>query len=522
MNRTTQNQSHKVLTDHFHPLIAEWFRKRFNRPTDLQAQAWPLIASGNHVLITAPTGSGKTLAAFLWAIHQLISGRWPTGQTSVLYVSPLKALNNDIQRNLIGPLDELRRIFEQSNQSFPAIRAMTRSGDTSPYERRRMIRKPPEILITTPESLNLLLSSTVSRSALTSVLMVILDEIHAVAGTKRGVHLITAVDRLVPLSGEFQRIALSATIEPPDVVAELVGGFRRDENRRPASGVIPRPVRILRSSLPKQYEIQIRSPEGVAEGRTDFWDPYVKEIKAIIQRNRSTLVFANSRRLCERLTHLINMDEESPIAYTHHGSLSKEIRMEVERRLKAGELKAIVATSSLELGIDIGVLDEVVLVQSPPSLSSAVQRIGRSGHRVGQVSRGTLFPTHPQDMVAAVVAAQSVLKHEIEPTRTVDAPLDVLAQVIISMAVTDTWDIDELFERLKTSCPYRNLDRRHFNLVLDMLAGRYAETRVRELDPRISARSHRQHGHRKKGSGSSPLPLGRNHPGPGLFSSSPP
>jgi ATP-dependent Lhr-like helicase len=483
---TARNQSHRLLTAHFHPLIAVWFEKRFGRPTDLQAQAWPLIASGEHTLITAPTGSGKTLAAFLWAIHQLVSGNWSTGHTSVLYVSPLKALNNDIQRNLMGPLDELRGIFERSKEPFPAIRVATRSGDTPPSERRRMIRQPPEILITTPESLNLLLSSTVSRSALTSVLMVILDEIHAVAGTKRGVHLITAVDRLVPLSGEFQRIALSATIEPPDGVAAFVGGLRRPDDPGQANGAVARPVRILRSSLPKQYEIRIRSPEEAAADRADFWDPYVKEIKTIIQRNRSTLVFANSRRLCERLTHLINMDEESPIAYTHHGSLSKEIRTEVERRLKAGELRAIVATSSLELGIDIGALDEVILVQSPPSLSSAAQRIGRSGHQVGQVSRGTLFPTHPQDMIAAVVAAQSVLKHEIEPTRTVDMPLDVLAQVIISMAATDTWDVDDLFEHLKTSYPYRNLDRRHFNLVLDMLAGRYAETRVRELDPRIS------------------------------------
>jgi ATP-dependent Lhr-like helicase len=486
VTETTHYQSHKVLTDHFHPLIAGWFRKRVGRPTNLQAEAWPLIASGAHTLITAPTGSGKTLAAFLWAIHELVCGKWPTGQTSVLYVSPLKALNNDIRRNLIGPLNELRVLFGQAGQPFPATRVMTRSGDTPPAERRRMIRRPPEILITTPESLNLLLSSKVSRTALTSLLMVILDEIHAVAGTKRGVHLITAVDRLVPLSGEFQRVALSATIEPPDAVASFVGGLRRTDDGLDARGVVPRPVRILRSSIPKHYEIRIRSPEGAAADQEDFWGPYVKEIKAIIGRNRSTLVFANSRRLCERLTHLINMDEESPIAYAHHGSLSKEIRLEVERRLKAGELKAIVATSSLELGIDIGMLDEVVLIQSPPSLSSAIQRIGRSGHQVGQRSMGTLFPTHPQDMIAAAVTAQSILKHEIEPTRPIEAPLDVLAQIIVSMTGTETWDMDDLFDQLKTSYPYRNLNRHHFDLVLEMLAGRYAETRLPELHPRIS------------------------------------
>jgi len=461
-----------MINDRFHPLITRWFLERFGKPTDLQEKAWPAIASGEHVLLCAPTGSGKTLAAFLWSLNQLLARTWPPERTSVLYVSPLKALNYDIQRNLLGPLDELGRVFKEEKEIFPEIRVLTRSGDTPASDRRRMQRHPPEILITTPESLNLLLSSPVSRNILTSVRTVILDEIHGVAGTKRGVHLITAVDRLVPLAGDFQRIALSATIRPAAKAAEFVGGTRR--------------VRIVESSLCKQYAVRIRSPEAAPETGDSFWYPYVEKIKEIIAGNRSTLIFTNSRRLCEKITHLINLGEEKLIAYAHHGSLSREIRAEVEHKLKAGELKAIVATNSLELGIDIGALDEVVLIQSPPSLSSAIQRIGRAGHQVGEVSRATLFPTHPRDFIEAAVVASGVINQDMEALRSPECPLDVLAQIIISMVGTDVWDMDRLFEQLTLSHPYRNLPRRHFDLVLNMLAGRYAATRIRELEPRIS------------------------------------
>jgi ATP-dependent Lhr-like helicase len=466
----------------FHPLVARWFLEHVGEPTDLQEQVWPLIAGGEHVLISAPTGSGKTFAAFLWAIHQLISGKWRLGHTSVLYVSPLKALNYDSQRNLLVPLDGLRQMFEMGNVPFPHIRVMTRSGDTPPSDRRQMQRNPPEILITTPESLNLLLSSPVSRSILTGIQTVILDEIHAVVGTKRGVHLITAVDRLVPMSGEFQRIGLSATIEPIETIAEFLGGFRLEGDLR----YRPRSVHVLESSVHKRYDIHLRFPEATMEAGDSFWHSFVDEIRAIIRRNRSTLIFVNSRRLCEKITHLINLGEERLVAYAHHGSLSREIRAEVEGKLKAGELKAIVATNSLELGIDIGALDEVVLIQSPPSLSSAIQRIGRAGHKVGGVSRATLFPTHPLDFIEAAVLASGVISHDIERTRPVDSALDVLAQIIISMVSTDTWDMDRLYHRIRTSYPYRNLAREHFDLVLNMLAGRYATTRLRELEPRIS------------------------------------
>jgi ATP-dependent Lhr-like helicase len=476
--------SERPLSPQFHPLIEEWFSNSIGRPTPLQAQAWPLIAGGEHILISAPTGSGKTFAAFLWAINQLVSGTWLPGHTSVVYVSPLKALNNDIQRNLLGPLDELRRLFERRAAPYPEIRVWTRSGDTPPSMRRAMVRRPPEILITTPESLNLILSSPASRSMLKGIRTVILDEIHGVVGNKRGVHLITAVDRLVPLSGEFQRIALSATVRPLETVAEFIGGYRIEGAGRFSA----RPVEIIRSLEGKSYDIRVRCPAESPDyiERDSFWIPYVRELKIIIQRNRSTLIFANSRRLCEKLIHLINLDEERPIAYAHHGSLSREIREEVERKLKEGDLRAIVATNSLELGIDIGALDEVVLVQSPPSLSSAVQRIGRAGHQVGQISRGTIYPTDPQDFGEAAVLAAGVANHDIESTVPILCPLDVLAQVIVSMVSVEAWDLDKLFDQVRTSYPYRFLARKQFDLLIRVLEGRYADTRIHELKPTVS------------------------------------
>ena len=479
MNQTALSQ--------FHPLVAKWFTDAIGKPTDAQAQAWPKIADGEHVLITAPTGSGKTLTAFLWAINQLVIEELPIGHTSVLYVSPLKALNNDIRRNLLEPLRGLRQVFEDAGYPFPNIRVLTRSGDTPHSDRRQMQRHPPEILITTPESLNLLLSSGGGRSILTKISTVILDEIHAVVGSKRGTHLITAVDRLVRLSGEFQRIALSATIRPMETVAEFVGGYRTDGNPH-SPKYTPRPVTAIYSKADKQYEVHVRYPGEAAEdpGRESFWDPLVDEFKEIINEHRSTLLFANSRRLCERLTLMMNAEEEQPIAYAHHGSLSREIRESVEAKLKAGELKAIVATSSLEMGIDIGSLDEVVLIQSPFSISSAIQRIGRAGHQVGEVSRATVFPTHSRDFLDAAVLSEAIGEQAIEPIRPVTCPLDVLSQIIVSMVAMETWDIDELYAYLKTSYPYRHLGREQFDQVLNMLAGRYAESRIRELKPRVS------------------------------------
>lgn len=478
---------HDRVLDLFHPLIRKWFSENLGTPTDIQARSWPVIARGSHLLITAPTGSGKTLAAFLWAINQLVSGAWSTGQTRVLYVSPLKALNNDIRRNLTAPLDQLDGYFKDAGEPFPEVHVLTRSGDTPAEERRQMLRRRPEILITTPESLNIMLSSRSGRTLLTGLATVILDEIHAVVGSKRGTHLMTAVDRLVLLTGEFQRLALSATVKPLETVAEFVGGFMQTGGKR--SGQYERRrVEIIRSRDTKQYAVEVRFPPDARERLEDasWWPVLVESFREIVRTHRSTLLFVNSRRTAEKVTRLINESEPQELAYAHHGSLSREIRLAVEQRLKNGELKAIVATSSLELGIDIGDLDRVVLIQTPPSISSAIQRIGRSGHRVGEVSRGLLYPTHGRDFLNAAVVARCVTDQDIESVRPVEAPLDVLAQMIVSMTGQEQWDVDGLFAFIRTSWPYRSLSRRQFDLVISMLAGRYADTRLRELRPRIS------------------------------------
>jgi ATP-dependent Lhr-like helicase len=473
----------------FHPLIRQWFADRVGEPTEVQRLAWPRIAAGEHVLVTAPTGSGKTLAAFMWAINRLISGELPGGNVRVLYVSPLRALNNDIQRNLLQPLEELRAAFAAAGDVMPAVRVLTRSGDTPSEERARMARRPPEILITTPESLNILLTSRRGRAMLSGLATVILDEIHAVVGSKRGAHLMMAVERLVRLSGEFQRIALSATVKPLDRIAQWVGGFEVHGEGDLAS-YRRRPVGIVASTTPKRYLLEVgfagdtvEAPGVVADG---VWSWLVSELRRLLARNRSTLVFANSRRMVEKVTRLVNEEQPEEVVYSHHGSLSREVRAVVEERLKKGELRGIVATNSLELGIDIGALDEVVLVQTPPSLASAVQRIGRAGHSVGETSHGSFLPLYPRDLLTAAVVARAVLDGEIEPVRPVEGALDVLAQVIVSMTAGETWHLDDLFAAVRGCDAYRNLPRRHFDLVVEMLAGRYAEVRVRELKPLVA------------------------------------
>ncbi len=476
-------KTHHPSLNAFHPLISRWFSDTFKEPTDIQQQAWPQIIEGRHVLITAPTGSGKTLTAFLWAIHQLATGAWEEGQVRVVYVSPLKALNNDVRKNLLHPLEKIEKCFNAAGTPFPSIRALTRSGDTPQDERRRMLRHPPEILILTPESLNIILSSKNGRRMLSGTATVILDEIHAVVATKRGTHLITAVERLAALAGEFQRIALSATVNPIDRVAGFIGGYRHT----PGGGYEARPVKVIQSQALKSVQVRVRSPNEFGDiVETETWPALAAAFARIVQKNRSTLLFANSRRTTEKVTRLINDKLAKNAAYSHHGSLSKEIRLTVEQKLKNGDLSAIVATNSLELGIDIGDLDRVVLIQTPPTITSAVQRIGRSGHRVGETSRGDLFPTHGQDFLRAAVMARCVLEGDIEPLHPVECPLDVLAQVIVAMTGVEIWGVEALFDFIKSAWPYRHLTRRQFDLVLDMLAGRFADTHLRELRPRVS------------------------------------
>jgi len=467
----------------FHPLIRKWFTESIGNPTDIQIKAWPEISAGKHVLVSAPTGSGKTLTAFLWSINQLATGSWQGGRLRVLYISPLKALNNDVQRNLLKPLSELKEVFKKAGEHFPFLQVLTRSGDTPQADRRRMLGRPPEILISTPESLNILVSSKNSRLMLTGVATVILDEIHAVVGTKRGTHLITAVDRLVPLTGEFQRIALSATVKPMEKVADFIGGYEMAGDLHYQK----RRVSIVRSEMQKKYAVHICFPEDARERMVDgsWWPALVESFNDAVSRQRSTLFFANSRRMTEKVTRLMNENEPAQLVYSHHGSLSKEIRLAVEQKLKQGELKAIVATNSLELGIDIGSLDQVVLIQTPRSISSGIQRIGRSGHSVGEVSRGNIYPTHGRDFLNAAVIARAIMERDIEEVLPIDCPLDVLAQVILAMTGVEMWDMDELFASLKATYPFHNLSRRQYDLVLEMLSGRYADTRLRELKKRV-------------------------------------
>jgi len=444
----------------FDPRVRDWFLGRHKAPTDVQAQAWPRIAAGEHLLLTAPTGSGKTLAAFLWALERLVTGAWEGGTVRVLYVSPLKALGNDIRRNLVEPLGELR------TRMGGDVRVGVRTGDTPTEEGRRMVRRPPEILVTTPESLNLLLASRGGRAMLGQVRLAILDEIHAVAGEKRGAYLMTAVERLVPLSGEFQRLALSATVQPLARVASFVGGPDRA-------------VGIVVSRDRKETEVTVH---GVA---SPPWPPLVECFRERIGRNRSTLLFVNNRALSERLARRINDASEAPVAYAHHGSLSRGIREVVEGRLKEGSLRALVATSSLELGIDIGALDEVLLVQSPKTIHSAVQRIGRAGHAVGATSLARIYPTHGRDFLDAAVLVPPILGREVEPLRPVRNALDVLAQVLVAMAAVEECDLDATFALLRRTFSYATLPREAFDRVVAMLLGRYQETRVRELRPRL-------------------------------------
>jgi len=448
----------------FGPSIKKWFEEQIGSPTEIQQKSWPLIAGGRHILMSAPTGTGKTLAAFLWAINQLLTGVWPKGETSVLYVSPMRALNNDIRKNLLIPIEQIGA----------DIGVFVRSGDTPPDERRRMFKRPPEILITTPESLNILLTSKNSCFIFKSLKTVIMDEIHAIAGNKRGTLLISSVERLTRISGEFQRIILSATIRPIELVADWAGG-KRD-------------IQIVEASRSKKYEIKVEFPAyspGMINDKS-IWPSLIEEFKRLIKNRKSTLIFANSRRQTEKIARLMNENETEILAYSHHGSISRELRLEVEDKLKKGELRSIVATSSLELGIDIGELDQVILVDSPRSVSSALQRIGRAGHKVGFISRGVLYPTHDRDFIDAAVMARAVEDYEIEPLKPVENPLDILSQIILSMITTEDWDIVSLYDFIRTIYPYRNLPYNHYLLVLNILSGRYAGSRIKELKPRIS------------------------------------
>ncbi|GIG38500.1 Lhr family helicase [Cellulomonas phragmiteti] len=559
-----------MVLDRFSAPTRSWFTGAFDAPTAAQVGAWEAVSGGDHALVVAPTGSGKTLAAFLWALDGLLTGdvpAEPAQRCRVVYVSPLKALATDVERNLRSPLVGIRQAATRLGRSLPEVAVGIRTGDTPPAERRAFATTPPDVLITTPESLYLVLTSG-ARRGLAGVRTVIVDEIHAVAGTKRGAHLAVSLERLDALletdggPGPAQRVGLSATVRPVDAVAAFLGGARA-----PADG--GRPVVVVQPPSQKVIEVEVVvpvpdlgdlaaaarpraggsvagvvdryggpgidpdlagfgapapgaapvEPDAGQQPRASIW-PHVEErVVDLVASHRSTLVFTNSRRGAERLTARINevwaerrgedvpdpgavraaavpgqsgtaagvdtRDASTIVARAHHGSMSRAERTRTETELKAGRLPAVVATSSLELGIDMGALDLVVQVGAPPSVASGLQRVGRAGHQVGAVSRGVVFPTYRGELVPAAVTAQRMRTGELEALTVPANPLDVLAQQVVAMVAVDDWSVEDLARVVRRAAPFAGLGDGTLHAVLDMLAGRYPSEDFAELRPRV-------------------------------------
>jgi ATP-dependent Lhr-like helicase len=472
------------------PHLLQWFVQRHGAPTAVQAQAWPAIARGDHVLATAPTGSGKTLAASLMALQALLLRQWPAGQLSVVYVSPLKALSSDVQRNLLTPLAEIGAYLRDLGQDPPRIRVALRTGDTAQGDRSALRRHGAEILVTTPESLHILLVSASGRQLLGDVKLCILDEIHAVAESQRGTLLMSAVEELERLVGRpVQRVALSATVNPLQEVAEFVGGWHGQGPQRRR-----RPVTVIAPSIEKRFDLQvldatqalaIAQPSAGSPDDGGYWPAAAQVLRQEVLAHRSTLLFANSRRSAERLAREINEGQAMPLAWAHHGSLAQELRRTVEARLKDGELRAVCATSSLELGIDVGAIDEVVLVGAPRSVASALQRVGRAGHQVGATSVGRLMPTFGRDLLRCAVLVELMRAGTLEPLKIPRHPADVLAQLILARVAAQDWQPQALFDHLRGADAFDQLPRETFDQVVQMLRGHWADLRLRELQPRL-------------------------------------
>ncbi len=488
-----------MALDQFSAATKAWFTASFAAPTQAQELGWDAISRGDHTLIHAPTGSGKTLAAFLWAIDKLATEPTPPPRERcrVLYVSPMKALAYDIERNLRAPLTGIHVAAEQLDLPPPRVTTGMRTGDTPATERTAMLRNPPDILITTPESLYLMLTSR-AREMLASVQYVIVDEIHSVAGTKRGSHLSISMERLAAITATPpQRIGLSATQRPLQTIAEFLGGGERSTPDEPW---VPRPVTVVDAPWENELEIEIVVPvadmvrpeetapaAGDADNpaRKSIWPAVYPKLLELVLDHTSTLLFVNSRGLAERLAAEINRLADRELVQSHHGSVSREQRLEIESRLKSGELRGVVATSTLELGIDMAAIDLVVLVESPSSVARGLQRVGRAGHQVGAPSKARVFPKHRGDLLETAVVVERMYAGAIEQTSVPQNPLDVLAQQLVAMAAVEEIDVDETFDLIRSAFPYRELSRTSFEAVLDMLAGRYPSDEFAELRPRI-------------------------------------
>jgi ATP-dependent Lhr-like helicase len=489
----------------FHPAVRDWFANSFRGPTRAQQLGWPAIANGDWTLIFAPTGSGKTLAAFLWCLERLMFTPVPPKERRcrVVYISPLKALAVDVERNLRAPLAGIADLAAGRGEPFTMPAVAIRTGDTPSAERNRFLRAPADILITTPESIYLMLTSN-ARELLRGVETIIIDEIHALVPNKRGAHLAISLERLARLTEKPpQRIGLSATQRPLEEVARFLGGCEVAESRglevhkpRNPETAQPRyrPITIVDTGEKKQLALKVEVPveemaklgEPAGDGHTSIWPAIHPRLLELIRAHRSTLLFVNSRRLAERLAAALNELAGETLVQAHHGSIARAQRTEIEDNLKSGRLPALVATSSLELGIDMGAIDLVIQIEAPPSIASGMQRIGRASHQVGSVSSGIIFPKYRGDLLACAAVTEAMHRGAIEPTRFPRNPLDVFAQQVVAMVSADDWHADDLFATIRRAAPFAELSRVSFDGILDMLSGLYPSDEFAELRPRIT------------------------------------